>query len=207
MAHLDTIPNEVLVSVAREIGNLINTGFKESTPREAEATTAEESGLEIAETITVWKFQDRALETLATSTLSGDLSEWIEKPPLSLHHQIRLQGRIEGFARSDPKTDKAEEMVLEISTSEFAASLNESFEIIEQYKEDRFLARDPVVRLLEIPPYHVFALWLFLEGESESRVSIVTAPDGYEEWGNGKIVDSRTFFDALKSNGPVLDIA
>jgi hypothetical protein len=211
MAHLDSISKQSLVTVAHEIGALIDSGLADyprtGTP-EKDGRNSDVAGasLQIGETLTVWKLQARAFETLEKSRLSGDLSDWVEQTPF-LQHQIKLNGRAEGIARSYREKGIENRSVFQVAASPLASRINQLFEMIEDNElHDPVIKDDPVVRLLEVPAYHVFTLWLFAASQRESRIVIIDAPEHYARE-KEPYLTSGQFFDALKENGPIPDIA
>jgi hypothetical protein len=201
MAHLDKIQPDLLTQVAREIGEFIDRGLKEA-PKEP--PPAGKTPLELGATLTIWTFPARTFEALAHSKVSGDLSDWLE-PTQALYHQIWLRGKPAGFARSHRPEKGGKSAIFHLNESPLASQLHQFLEKIDHEEADPFLATDPVVRLLEIPPFHLSALWLFSESQHESRVLIIYAPKRYEGLGEGAMVSSKQFFDAL-SVGPISGI-
>lgn len=202
MAHLDIISTD-LIRVAREIGQFLNKGFPD-LPEEPENT--ESSLLDIGETLTVWGFTKEAFEALNRSRPEGDLSKWVKQDPV-LHHQIRLSGKTVGFAQSYSVEGIEDKAVFRVSSSPFAAQMRELFEVIERNpKNDPVIAADPVVRLLEVPAFGVFALWAYAEPLRESRIVIIDAADRYSELTPGALLTSTDFFSALSRGGPLLDV-
>jgi hypothetical protein len=203
VAHLDIISTD-LVRVAREIGQFLDKGL--ANPLEESATNTDSLVLEIGETLTVWSLRKEAFEALDKMRLEGDLINWLEQDPI-LHHQIRLSGKTVGFAQSylvDGIEDKA---LFRISASPFASQISGLFEVIERNPQgDPVIAADPVVRLLEIPPFGVFALWVYAEARRESRIVIIDAADRYKELTPGALLNSEDFFEALRRGGPLLDV-
>src|SRR5438067_2163900 len=211
MAHLDKISRDLLEKVASEIAEFINRRpSKMREPYSSEAATDYDSigdqraptengsiaqgdaeGLVISESLTVWKLKAQAFEAIVKPPVRGDVFEWVEEKPFSLHHQIRFRGKPSGFARSYTEAKAEEKLVFQISSSEFAANLNDALELIEQSR-DPFVLADPVVRLLEVPPFHTYALWMFLSGPKESRLEIIASPERYR-LAPGKIIDSKQF--------------
>jgi hypothetical protein len=196
MAHLDTVSDNLRKAVAREIGKFLDTGKTEPPP------PGEAAPLEIAETVTVWKLQPKAFKELGEKGLGGDLHNWVEPAPF-LYHQIRLRGKVTGFARSYVEERIGAKTVLQVSASPIASRVHKLFEKIDSNEShEPFLAFDPVVRLLQIPPFQISALWLFSEERKESRVVIVRAPKRFTEMHEGTFLTSEQFFAALKKGGP-----
>lgn len=209
MAHLDRISPELRIRVAREIGDFIDSGREpeDKSPRANAEAGDNEANLELGETLTVWKLTSQAFETLEKSRLSGDLYQWVEQTPF-LYHQIWVRGQVAGFARSYREAESGKKTLLQISASEFAVDLNNLFDMIERNeKQDEVIAGDPVVRLLEIPPFQVFTLWLFSEARNESRIVIINAPEGGKELTPGSVLNSMQFLDGLSESGPLLGVA
>jgi hypothetical protein len=209
MAHLDSISKDLLARVAAEIGDLLNTRFRSAAAYKSEAkpiAVPKASALRLGETLTVWKLKARAFEALKKTSLSGDLSDWVEQSGF-LHHQIKFNGETAGFVRSYLECEIESKSIFQVSTSPFAAAMNQRFEIIEANEtKDPIVADDPVVRLVEVPPCHVFALWVFSESRKESRVLLIEAPKSCDELSR-YILSSDQFFDALKKSGPLMGIA
>ena len=202
MAHSDIISID-LFRVAREIGQFLDKGLP-NPPQESDTTHA--SRLEIGETLTVWGFTTKAFEALIDSSPVGDLSKWVRQDPV-LHHQIRLDGKTVGFAQSYLVEGIEEKAVFRVNASAFAAQMRELLEVIERNPQgDPVIAADPVVRLLEIPAFGVFALWVYAETLQESRILIIDAADRYEELTRGALLTSENFFAALRKGGPLLDV-
>jgi hypothetical protein len=207
MAHLDTIPEDSINSVARGIATLVDENLAPTeVPNEnVVPLDVEEEGaqLTIGETLTVWKLKPEAFEALAKSRLSGDLVEWVEETPL-LYHQIKLNGEAQGFAHSRLQKETNERTLLNVNASSIASEvdqllliLREPDKIVENHeRDDAFFASDPVVRLLEIPACRVFALWLLVNGR-ESRVIIIYATDIRSDFDRERILTSDQFFKAL----------
>lgn len=213
MAHTDEISQDQLKKVAREIGEFIDSGLDETVAREEPVPDEETAPLALGETLTTWKLTDEAFKALDESNEApgksdefGDFSKWVE-PTRLLYHQILLRGTPEGFARSYREPNSESEALVQLAPSPFAAKLEELFKAIDENRdEDQFIAADPVVRLLEIPPYGVFALWLFSESLGESRVMIISAAKRLEGLIPGGILNPKEFIDELTRGGTLVGV-
>jgi hypothetical protein len=195
MAHTDNLERIQLNRVAREIGEFIDDGLKERAPLD------DETPMTLHETLEIWRLTTQAFAALGESGISGDLSNWVE-PTSLLYHQIWLRGEPAGFARSqrEPKTETA---VVQFSSSPVASVVDRLLRVIEENEDgDSFVAADPVVRLIEIPPFGVTAFWLFSEASRDSRIMIIHAPQRYEGLSESRMLNSNQFFGALRQ-GPL----
>ena len=226
MAHLDNVNSEMLKSLALQIGNAVSASSQDgstalfATDAESNAGTgAVDFGLDAApdasspftlgETLTVWKLKGAAFAAIANSTISGDVNDWVE-PTSFLYHQLKWNSEPQGFARSsvsnsEATTTSTQKIALcQISTSPIASRLHQQFVKIDNNELAGF--DDTVVRLLEIPPYHVTALWLFEEALGESRLIVISAPARQERLKPDAVLTSKEFFDGLASIGPIVGV-
>jgi len=213
MAHPDTIESlpDLLSNVAREIADLVDQGPEANNENGSQidgglGVVETASPLEIGETLTTWSLTARAADEIKDSTLAGDIFDWAEQTPL-LYHQIWLDAKPVGFARSLRSRDEKRALA-HFNISTVASRVNEAFEMIELNKQnDQVVASDPVVRLLEIPAYHILAIWLFAEDRHESRVVVIDAGKRYQGLERNSFLTSKQFFEALRKGGPILGVA
>jgi hypothetical protein len=209
LAHFDHVSRDLRIKVARELSEFIDQRSEERLkyqPPEVSPEAGEESEtLQLGESLTVWQLTRNAFEALGKSKLPGDLIRWVEPTPF-LYHQIWLRGKIAGFARSYSEETVEENVLFHVSASEFAASVNQLLEKIEHNdQKDSIIATDPVVRLLEIPPFQVYALWVFTESQ-QSLVAIIDAAERYKELTRGSFLNSQQFLGALSEVGPIAGV-
>ena len=217
MAHFDKIVEDPQ-KVATEIGEFMasraeprsNASISESPkPRDND-----ESPLMLTETVTVWQLTIATLEALNESRpVSGDIVDHVEQQAY-LHHQIKLRGKTVGFARSyvaknvSANEETSRNIVFQISDDpSYASLLTTAFLAIDRSEiDDPVVKSDPVVRLLEIPSFQFYGLWLFSEQLLESRILVISAAERYEGLATGVLLKSENFFDSLQTGGPLLDV-
>lgn len=226
MAHFDTILED-LKRVADEIGMFVARRTEQRRDDSGLDTErdSEPYPLEVTETITVWQLTLEAQEVLNQSgSIRGDVVHWVEQQPF-LHHQIRLRGKTAACARSyrhkiserqKQTPEKPHSSVTEHSEKQkvlsqisydasYASLLTREFARIDQNDfEDDFIEADPVVRLLEIPSFQVYVLWLF--ANDESRIIVLSAARRYKNLAPGALLKSEDFFEALRIGGPLRDV-
>lgn len=217
MAHFDKIL-ENLNRVASEIGEFMwprsdsrsDVSFSEPTNRHDN----DDSPLRLTETLTVWQLTMEALETLNESRkVGGDIVDWVEQQPF-LHHQIRLRENTVGFARSyiansaSAEEEESKKIVFHVSDDpSYASLLTKAFIAVDRNEIiDAVVEADPVVRLLEIPSFQFYGLWLFSEELQESRILVISAAERYKELAPGALLKSEEFFGSLQTGGPLIDV-
>lgn len=216
MAHTDNISREALDSVARQIAALVERGIEtrleveSALPDEArsESEPEQKTPLTIGDSFRICKLKDSALQNIRDGKAGGDLSDWVEQSDL-FFHLILLDGKPKAFARSVfPLKDATEESLYQLNVSSLPGLVEQAVEAIKQNKEhDAVVADDPVVRLLEIPSYHLISLWLYDEQRRESRVLPVLAPERYAKLQPEQFLDTETFFYQLREQPPLEGIA
>jgi hypothetical protein len=225
MAHFDDISPKLRKKVAQEIADFIDKTpdedlkdqpppkepdykkalFRRKAKEEHSEIDDEDAPLQLGDSLTVWKFSKAAFQRIAESRLPGDLSNWVARTH-TVHHQIWFKGKVAGFARSYDEERLDETTLFHLTASSLAEEVNKLIEAVERNESgDEFLDGDPVVRLLDIPPFQVYSLWLFSEPLNESRVAIINAPRRYK-FGRGALLNSTQFLDALSDGGLLLEV-
>ncbi|MGZ5434625.1 MAG: hypothetical protein ACXWID_01710 [Pyrinomonadaceae bacterium] len=204
MAHtdVDNLPAHHLERVQREIGSFIND--RSDAPSESvmsgDGPELVETPLNIGETFAIWKLKPEALRTLKDSNLRGDLVDWV-KPTSLLYHQLRFNDQQIAFARSTLDESRPQALS-QLGGSEFSSLVEDAIGFIDHNEQhDKVAKSDPIVRLLEIPSYQTFLLWLFA---GESRVVVIEAPD---ELSKHSFYTSDELFKALKSIGTLAGVS
>jgi hypothetical protein len=216
MAHTDNISPEALNSVARQIADLVERGIEtrldveSALPDEAksESESEQKTPLTIGDSFRICKLKDSALQNIRGGKAGGDLSDWVEQSDL-FFHLILSNGKPKAFARSVfPLKDATEESLYQLNVSSLPELIDQAVETIKQNKErDPLVDGDPVVRLLEIPSYHLISLWLYDEQRRESRVLTVLAPERYEKLQPEQFLNTEAFFEGLREQSPLEGIA
>lgn len=216
MAHTDNISREALANVARQIADLVERGVEtrldveSASPDEAKSESApeEKTPLIIGDSFRICGLKGSALQNIGDGTAKGDLSEWVAPSDL-FFHLILLQGKPKAFARSlSPSEDATEASLCQLNVSSLPELVEQAVEMIKQNQEhDPVVGGDPIVRLLEIPAYHLISLWLYDERRHESRVLNVVAPKRYAKLQPGRFLNTETFFEGLREQPPLEGIA
>lgn len=225
MAHTDDIRADVLENVARQIADFVDRGLEkelivEGPPPDAPNDIGDEKPLWVQDSLLVYKLSREALHVIRDSRAEGDLGDWVT-PTGQSYHQIFLKGEAKAFARSLMPEGESQEVVLcQLSVSPLARRVEDAFNIIKEREKketqkkldgsreyDEVLAANPVVRLLDLPSYHIFALWLYAEALRRSRILVVVAPQRFGgEWA-GSFLTTAQFFERLKNSGPLTGTA
>jgi hypothetical protein len=155
MAHADPFPEEVLNSIAAQIG------LRLILPSGAERA-------ELRETFSVWLL---GLESTANwnqpiARLAVHTGQW--------HHQISTDGRANAFARSAPFGPTAADWsISQVATdSAIAAKIDRAIEWV-----DKKVSEDALVRLLIVPSYYLHAFWL--QTPEHGQIVVIDRPDSY----------------------------
>jgi hypothetical protein len=155
-AHKERLRGRTLDGIARQAGRHL--------PRLRDAQLARARSIELAESFAVWMLGADAVrrsDGKMLATLARDTQRW--------HHQIKHDGRARSYARSMPR-GKTSHVLCELYVSPLAAKIDNALRWAE-----RHLADTKQALLLNVPAYHVFALWLTDEA-GEDRMVIVDAP-------------------------------
>jgi hypothetical protein len=127
------------------------------------------------------------------ASLGGDPS-WpdlleLAKPLNRWHHQIEVDEKAVGFFHAALSTDAA---MCSLFVSAVATNIEEAFAWINDN-----VTEDLLVRLLEIPGYHLITFWLIDETKSLSRVLVVNSL-AKSTLKRGQILTSRELLEALR---------
>jgi hypothetical protein len=189
MPHTDTLPDEVLDTIARQVGEHVY----EVTDELPGSATAE-----LTETLSVWRLE---VDRIRGSTGDdADLSQFAT-PTGRWHHQVRIDGRATVFARSAPLDDEpASWRLRELFASPIAEELDQAIDWVDAHVVD-----DCLVHLLVVPEYQLHALWLYFEDRAQSQVLVFDAP---EEYGIAapQLYESDQFLEFLRLVVPVMAV-
>lgn len=208
MAHPDSVSPSVAQRATDEIKSFARLGMPTGFTVGPDISPGlPEPNLQATEPLAVWKLKPGSLQKLAEADLTEDISTWVE-PTDALYHDIVLDGRPVGFARStNSDTGKVVSQINLSATSHRAVRVREALKVSEHHGDDSVLKSDPVVRLLEIPAAHVSALWLFAEGHGESRLIVISSAKRYAGLRPNQLMTSRQFLEALKEGGSIHGVA
>ena len=194
-------------------------GARAAGERAASAEAAgegEAKPAELVETFAVWTLDARSLSPprgrgaakksgAKKSVAKGDSLRALARPTGRWHHQIKVGGRAAAFARSSGARLKLDSASLRgLFVSPLARKVEAAIDWIDENEpEDRDGVRDPVVRLLVVPPYQLHAFWLLDEREGTSEVFVVDAPPRLDAPGRARLIDEREFLELLRRSRPV----
>jgi hypothetical protein len=216
MAHTDDIPEGAIKEVVRQVSDLVERGLEKdlliaAPPADVGDMLGDisvEHPLTMQDSFSIWELDEEALDAVQGARAEGDLSAWA-RPAGQLYHQIFLKGEPKAFARSEMREGgSGEETLSQLNVSPLAARVEGALRKIKENRErDEVVAADPVVRMLELPSYHILALWLYAEALRQSRVLIIIAPKRYGESWAGSFLTTERFFDGLRIVGPLAGTA
>src|SRR4051794_21164320 len=134
MAHSDTPPPEALKALAGQLTRRVAPG---RVPPGARAVFRPPLAAELTEHFTVWALSVDALQRPGDklADLATQTDRW--------HHQLRVDGKSESFARSKPGVAGGDWELMEVFRTEVAAAIDRGITWI-----DDNVRGDPLVRLL-----------------------------------------------------------
>jgi len=127
-----------------------------------------------------------------------DLSELV-KPTLRRHHQLKLNGQAVAYSRTLIDNDE----LCQLWVTEIAAAIEDAIEWVEEFenKYPEYAAANPLVRLLRVPPYGVYAFWIQKQGQ-ESDVLVIWPKDS-DTLPRERLLNSEEFLSGLESAVPM----
>lgn len=187
MAHVDTLNSATLETIASQIGELYPTFAGEPSKLRAEAT--------LAETLPVWFLgvDDIISGTEDVASIAQNTGRW--------HSQIRIGGVASAAARSIPLGSSSTDwQVRQIFEGPYPQQIDREIGWVDENAKG-----DPLVRILEIPAYHITAFWL-LNADNSSSVVVAILPETAQFLKTRKIYSSRDFLDAVRKEQFVVGI-
>ena len=186
MAHVQTLPDDALDAIAKQVGRLYPSLDNDVTQRQPSA--------ELTETFPVW-----FLSTDAINTGNDNLLE-LAQDTLRWHSQIRIDGKPEGVVRAVVSDgDSSDWSVSQILKGDFAKAVDDAICWI-----DTEVETNPLVRILEIPTFFLTTLWL-IDGQ-ESSVVIVRVPENLQNLSPLVQYTSQDFLALLRQESPAIGI-
>jgi hypothetical protein len=223
MVHTDDIPADALHKVIQEVTDLVDRGLEDDLRVEeppagvADLVMEDWDGnpLRMQDSFYIYKLEAKALEAIRNSRAEGDLSKWVT-PADQIFHQIFLLGQPKAFARSKVLKQGAEGKTLnQLNVSPLAGHIEDGLKKIKEKQEDtlgrirehqeydQVFAADPVIRMLDLPSYHILALWIYAETLHQSRVLLLLAPKRYRKSWTENFLTTEQFFEGLRDLGPL----
>ncbi len=173
MAHADPFPNDILKSVAEQIG-----------PRLLLPPGAPPA--QLRETFSVW-----SLGLDATTRPKEPIAK-LAQPTGRWHHQVSIGNRARAFARSMPLGPAAADWSVSQITpdSPIAEAIDKAIDWVDQN-----VPGDPLVKLLVVPAYYLHAFWL--KTDDADQVLVVHKPDQYTRLKYETLYTPRKFLELL----------
>ena len=186
MAHVQTLPDDTLNAIAKQVGRLYPSLDNNVPQRQPSA--------ELTETFPVW-----FLSIDAISTGSDNLLE-LAQDTLRWHSQIWIDGRPEAVVRTMASGDDVSDWVVrQILKGDFAKAVDDAIRWV-----DAEVEADPLVRILEIPTFFMTALWL-IDGQ-ESSVVIVRCSENLQNLSRFVQYSSQEFLRVLRQEPHAIGI-
>ena len=194
MAFTKTLPQEVLNSIADDLGARFEPSDDHMHFRALNGRPLPRHGLNLGETFEVWRLIPDAIREIASG--NTDIALLTRRSGL-WHHQLRSGGEPVGFARSKPLgPDPGSWSVRDIFTSEVAAKIDEAIAWVDEKVSD-----DVEVRLLSIPSQQVEAFWFVTDSDDHEQwnntLLVLRAPERMPELEFLKLVNSEEFLKSL----------
>ena len=186
MAHVQTLPDDALDAIAKQVGRLYPSLDNNVVQRQPSAA--------LTETFPVW-----FLSTDAMNTGNDNLLE-LAQDTLRWHSQIWIDGKPEGVVRAVVSDgDSSDWSVSQILKGDFAKAVDDAICWI-----DTEVETNPLVRMLEIPTFFLTTLWL-IDGQ-ESSVVIVRVPENLQNLSPLVQYTSQDFLALLRQESPAIGI-
>ena len=178
MAHVQTLPDNALNAIAKQVGRLYPSLDSRVTQRQPLA--------ELTETFPVWLLSTDAIDTGSGNllTLAQDTRRW--------HSQIWIAGKPESVALSmAPGEDASDWTVKQLLKGDLAIAVDDAIQWV-----DAEVDTDPLVKILEIPVFSMTVLWL-IDGQ-ESSVVIARCPENLQGLSPLAQYSSKDFLEVLR---------
>lgn len=210
MASPQKLPDDVLAVIAAQVGSSLEDegvggevggGPGVDSPQPLGPSPGPQSGYTLAEGFEVWTFTPGMTDEYEDG--NRHLSDLV-RPSGIWHHQIRINGSPECFARSKPLGSTAQSWsVREVFRSPLAKDVDEAIDWIDSHVPDEVEAR-----LLSVPFQQTEAFWFVtkpnstLADEWNDKLLILMAPRRFSQLKPGTLVNSSTFLEAMAGPKP-----
>lgn len=183
MVHTDSIPHEMLTSIAEQIGKRLPSILN------PEALMGVD--IELAETFQVWMVGAESITKLGRNAPALDM---LVQRTDRWHHQITFNGQATVIGRSYYDQSLANCRLAELFVSPLAAKIQHAITSIDH---GAIAARNCLVRLLNAPAYQMHALWLYDERKRASQIMVIDSPEEFREFRFDEPVNAGEFIVAL----------
>jgi hypothetical protein len=218
MAHAEDVSQELLVRVSQEVGAWLDARavaqFKQaaglSDSSVAPLAKADPAAQTVASALpNFWLNETFAVYTLGADDIihgqqtGADLLSLAE-PADRYHHQIRVDNQAVGFARTTIATDENGQSLCQLYLSELAPAIDAAIDWLDQLAttDQAFADSDPLVRLLFVPAFYVYAFWLIKEQGESSDVLVIKSPVSLQNLPTDRVISSQEFLAAFQHAHP-----
>lgn len=209
MAHTRMPPIGALEQVGQQLRERLIVGEDSDAPSFSfESLNAVASPLsstvELGATFELWRLSPSAIEETRPGVPLGKLAKRI-----GWHHQVRLDDKSLGFARSSSKLEDEKSFSVDAIFVADVADGGEEINLAEEIHKAILWANDnigdeKVANLLTAPAYQVEAMWFVDERDpADGDVFIISLPSDFQGLREGKLFSTKQFLDALRNETPV----
>ena len=185
MAYAKELPEDVLMGIASNIAEHLS-GLKN-------ISSSSPSVIELGETFEVWMLgKDKIMD-------QGNDVRSLAHNTHHLYHQLFLDGKPEGFARSKQSGTDPDKWEF---ASLFLAPLAGEIDKAISWVDDNFKTDSQVV-LLSVPTYFLHALWLMNDTD---HFLLASFPPEYKFFQYRRFYDPEDFLDTLRRQNPIIGI-
>ncbi len=210
MAHTRTPPVGALEQVGQQLRERLIVGEDSDAPSFSfESLNAVASPLsstvELGATFELWRLSPSAIEETRPGAVP--LSKLAKR--IGWHHQVRLDDKSLGFARSSAKLEDEKSFSVDAIFVADVADGGEEINLAEEINKAILWANDnigdeKVANLLTAPAYQVEAMWFVDErNPSNGDVYIISLPSDFQGLREAELFSAKQFLEALRNERPV----
>lgn len=159
--QVNALPSERTLA----INALDDAGAGEATPEPPQTE------YELGASFLVYYLDDDVLQPNGWD--GSDLSQLV-KDTGRRHHQLKSNGKAVAYSRTLVENDE----LCQLWVTEVAGAIQEGFEWLQRFEESNpeYAAADPLVRLLRVPSFGIYAFWIQKTKEGETSDVLVVWP-------------------------------
>src|SRR5205085_2912671 len=154
---------------------------------------------ELGETFALYTLGLEAIkEGLKTGADLIDLAKSAER----WHHQIKVNKQTVGYARSAQSAQDPNFCLCQLYLSDVARAIAIAIKQLDDLEAQVYADCDPLVHLLFIPAYYVYAFWVIKEHAGQSDVFVIDAPLSLQDLQFDRVLSSQEFLAAFRNVPP-----